>query len=694
MLRSLRVSTLRPQHWLGLGLGLALASSLPLLESASFAQSATNADPRLPSLQKLVHDESPHVRAQALRALAKIRTGEAAALALSVLEHPMDANLDYALWLTINDLAEPWMAALQSGAWKTEGREKQLEFALKALKPEQTTRVLGTVLGDQPLARDGHGPWIEIIGRAGNAEQLRRLFLQAQQNGFDEAATARALQSLSEASRLRKLRPAGAIPDLTPFLRHPSGATRTEAIRLAGLWREIGGALPVLLDELAANSTTPPADRALAFDSLRQIGSPEVIRGLAALTSASPAKDPAIRRAAATSLASLDAKAGFPAVVDSAGTLTDDAEALAFWRAVVAIKGSAAPLREALANRKLPAAVAKSAMRAAREGGRDDIELVTALAKAGGLATDTEQLTSELLKELAGKAAAAGDPQRGERIFRRPELACTTCHAIGGAGGLVGPDLTSIGASAPLDYLVEALLLPSAKIKEGYHSVIVETKDGEELTGTLARETQQEIFLRNVAGKEVAVAKGNLTRRETGKLSLMPTGLLEPLPESERLDLFAFLGQLGKPGEFDASKGGVARLWHLANVVHTDLQNNDADWFWKRGLDDKRWITAYTLVSGGIPRALLEEVTKAQAWTSKVALVAATEIQQAAAGTVRFRTGSPNAEIWVAGRLLGKGSEVSGEIPAGRHRVVLKFDPRQAPEILRLDATGTAFILN
>ena len=48
----------------------------------------------------------------------------------------------------------------------------------------------------------------------------------------------------------------------------------------------------------------------------------------------------------------------------------------------------------------------------------------------------------------------------------------------GGAGGKIGPDLTSIGASAPPDYLVESLLYPNAKIKEGYHSVLIATKDG------------------------------------------------------------------------------------------------------------------------------------------------------------------------------------------------------------------------
>ena len=65
---------------------------------------------------------------------------------------------------------------------------------------------------------------------------------------------------------------------------------------------------------------------------------------------------------------------------------------------------------------------------------------------------------------------------RGELIFRRKDLNCLTCHAIAGAGGAVGPDLTSIGASAQVDYLVESLLQPNKAIKEGYHSLVVTTK--------------------------------------------------------------------------------------------------------------------------------------------------------------------------------------------------------------------------
>src|SRR5205085_8581535 len=112
-------------------------------------------------LGKLVEDESPRVRMEAMRALAKIPTAKSAELVLAATEKPMDKYLDYAAWLSINDLAEPWVAAVKSGAWKPEGKEKQLAFGLNAITPELAASVLPTVLpqGDFPL--DGAGPWIE-----------------------------------------------------------------------------------------------------------------------------------------------------------------------------------------------------------------------------------------------------------------------------------------------------------------------------------------------------------------------------------------------------------------------------------------------------------------------------------------------------------------------------------------------------
>src|SRR5262249_403185 len=152
-------------------------------------------------------------------------------------------------------------------------------------------------------------------------------------------------------------------------------------------------------------------------------------------------------------------------------------------------------------------------------------------------------LTSAEIQQMVATIAQKGDPARGEKIFRRAELSCTVCHSIGGVGGKVGPDLTSIGASAPVDYLIESLLYPNRKVKEGYHSVVIESKDGQEFSGIPVRETTDQVVMRDISNKEVAIAKNNIQNRTVGG-SIMPSGLLESLNNEEQIDLYRFLSEL------------------------------------------------------------------------------------------------------------------------------------------------------
>ena len=642
-------------------------------------------------LAKLVSDNSPRVRVEALRALAKIPAAQSAELALGVLNQPMDPTLDYAVWLTINDLAEPWIAAIQSGAWKPEGREKQLEFGLKAIQPDTASRVLGQILASRPLTRDGQGPWIEIIGAAGTPKELRQLLDQLLSGGFDDAASARALKSLAEASRLRKQKPTGSTAEVGKLLDNPAEGVRLEALKLAGEWKELGSYFPKL-GELAGAPNSSPALRQAALNTIRQVGGKSAVAALVALTAGD--KDVAIRREAAVALASVDLSQAIPRVVEIAKATTDETAALELWRGVLAVKGAGQLLRGALPEKILSEVAAKAGMRAAREGGRDDLDLVVAFAKAGGLTADTTALTGEVIKELAAKAVTGGDPVRGEFVFRRSDLACMTCHSVGGAGGKVGPDLTSIGASAPVDYLVESLLLPSAKIKEGYAAVNLETKDGQSLTGTLARETPEEVVLRNAAGAEVSVAKQTIQSRQNGSISLMPGGLFDTLASQERLDLISFLSRLGKPGEFDASKGGVARRWRIYTLTHTDQQNGLGNSMWEKPLGERMWHPAFTLVNGKLTRRVLEEATKRDAWVGTLDIYAATELLTVKAGPVKLNLDATAGEVWIDSRKIGGAGESVAELSSGTHRVLVRIDPKKIPDSFSLKSPDGTFLAN
>ncbi len=669
-----------------------LTGTLVLAQPSSSVASFSDAQ-RLTVLSRLIHDPSPKTRLEALRALARIKSPESVTLALSVLDLPMDPTLDYGLWLTINDLSQPFVQALQSGTWKPEGKERQLEVALLAIPSDLAGQVLGKLLETRTLDASGTGPWIELIGRAGTPAQLRLIFDHAVGGTFQPEATSRALSALAEAVRQRKAFPDGDLKGLGSLLteEHHSDAVRIAAFRLAVLWKDRGEWISGIKPAAGAPSTAP-AVRTSAFEALRSIGGKPA---LAALEELIRNQNLEIARSAVVALAGLDMNRAVPSVVDQARILTDEAVALEFWRAILGVKGAGRAIADALPDHGLQAPAARAGMRAAREGGRSELDLVLALARGAGLAVNNGEAGVDLIKDLASRAAATGDPGRGEGIFRRNETACLTCHGIGGAGGKVGPDLTSIGASAPVDYLVESVLLPNAKIKEGYHAVLVTTRDGNEHTGTLARETGTELILRLASGAEESIAKAEIQKREQGVNSLMPAGLLESLTSQEQLDLFAFLSRLGKPGDYDAAKGGVARHWLLAQTVHTDGQEGKEYWPVSTEFLDKRWKPVYALVRGVLPRELLLEANGGQAWTSRLSFYAATEFTVAQAGAVELHlTANPAAELWVDGKKLGREGITRVELTSGLHRAVVQIDPKNVPENLRLESSDVSFVLN
>ncbi|MCI0744064.1 MAG: HEAT repeat domain-containing protein [Verrucomicrobia subdivision 3 bacterium] len=634
-------------------------------------------DKPLDLLAERIVDKHPRVRLEAARALSRTPSARAAELVLSAVELPMDTHLDYALWLSINDLAAPWLAAIESGDWKPEGRQKQLEFGLKAIEPALATKALAKVVTTIP--RDGSGGTIELVGQAGGPALLRKLLDQLLAGDFDNAVAARALNALAEAARVRNAKPSGELGGILPLLDKPDEKTRAGAARLAGAWR-LSSATPALLKLAGAESTDEPL-RLAAFEGLREIGGKEAIDGLRKLA----AKDnpPAVRQQAAIALAGNDLRGSLSHILSVLSSVTAEGEALKLWRSLLSAKNAAEPLARELAQAKLPEPVARAGVRVAREGGRNEPDLVLALNRAGGLASETEHLTDEEIHQIA-YVVTKGDPARGEKIYRRKDLGCVTCHSIGGAGGKAGPDMTSLGASTVTDYVVESVLMPNKKVKEGFHSLQITTKDGEDLSGILIRETAEELILRDATNKELSVPKKNVETRKIGG-SLMPAGLVDILTPAERIDLFRFLIELGKPGPFDASKSTVARAWRVNNSSNG---TNDPEIL---AGDVRAWPIMSTTVSG----ELLKDELKAEQGEKRLPLFAAARFQTAKSGPVRLKlsgVGSPKA--WINNKPVGGESELTADLPAGTHTFIVKVNVSDMADHVRLESEDVTFLID
>ncbi len=67
-----------------------------------------------------------------------------------------------------------------------------------------------------------------------------------------------------------------------------------------------------------------------------------------------------------------------------------------------------------------------------------------------------------------------GNPTKGERLFNGA-AGCATCHMVKGHGGLLGPDLTRVGASRSTSYLIESIREPDKELSDGMLDPITTT---------------------------------------------------------------------------------------------------------------------------------------------------------------------------------------------------------------------------
>jgi putative heme-binding domain-containing protein len=120
----------------------------------------------------------------------------------------------------------------------------------------------------------------------------------------------------------------------------------------------------------------------------------------------------------------------------------------------------------------------------------------------------------DLVTQLVAAARGSGDVRRGAMVFRSPQFACVSCHKVGKAGGVIGPDLTRVGVCLTPELIVEAVLWPQRQVKEEYKAHSVLTADGKVHQGYRERETATELVLRDPATRALThLAKRDIEER-------------------------------------------------------------------------------------------------------------------------------------------------------------------------------------
>ena len=615
----------------------------------------------------LASDPSPRVRLEAVNALRMAGSPAAVEAACRALDLPMDENIDFALWLTCRQLADTWLPAFQKGEITFGGNITHISFALKAADRPQAVGALLALVAEGKVSGDRVKDVIALVGALGSKEDLASLVSLAGKLPADSIADA-----LVTAARQRKVLADPAI--VAPLAGPADAAVSPATLRLAGAYK-----LEPLRSRLEAFARRGGALSDAALDALVALGGDPSKSFLASLTADG---DPQLRGQAIAALFNLDAAAAAAKTPAFLASLTSADAATRLFESALARKDGPAILATALKDQKIPAAVASAGIQKASSAGGDTKALVEALTIAGGL-QPVMALSPDQLSAMMAEVKASGDPARGELVYRRASQQCQVCHAIGAVGGIVGPDLVSIGASAPVDYIIESLLEPSKKIKEGYATTMLSTKDGGIHSGFLVRQDDREVILRDAAGNVESIPANTVAKQESIPVSLMPPGLTATLRRDEFIDLVRFLSELGKDGAYKVQEDGTARRWRSAQPL-PDMGR----WLSLKGTrgfadaaSELTWLPLYSHVDGTLP------ITDAAPFKAggRTQAVLQTEIDVTTAGKVGLRLNDATGlQVFAGNAAVTPAPELTLDLPAGRSTITVVVDATARTSPLKL----------
>jgi quinoprotein glucose dehydrogenase len=543
----------------------AAAKLLPLLADAElrvrfFAAQALGRLKHTPAVGPLFEllranaDADPFLRAAAVIALARIGAADEVAARSA----DPSAAVRMAVVLVQRRLGDRRIAAFLSDAdplVRTEAARAVHDLAMDDLLP-QLAAVLPTLTRTQlpdadPLARRA----ISANYRLGGAEHAKAVLAAATSAPLSSAVRAEAIAALREwasppprdrvtgfwrplpardVAVVRQVVAAG----LADLLAGTAGPLQADAVSLVA-------AVGVEADTAAfagwVADVSRPANARVA--ALRLLADRRAKVTPAAVTAAIKDSSPLLRAAARDVLAAADPAAGLRSVV---GVLADGSAAIAERQQAVSTLArmkseEAAAVLDGWAGMLAAGAVpaelrldVQDALKAAPSAVRDQL-------RAKWEAAEPKDPVGKFRNSLTG-----GDADRGREVFFNHTAAqCVRCHTVRGVGGTAGPDLTTLAARYPgrvREHALESLMLPSAKLADGYAAVTLTLADGRVVGGVVVSETKAAVTLRTPDGKTMTVPAADIEGRTVAP-SAMPS-VERTLTPREVRDLIEFLASL------------------------------------------------------------------------------------------------------------------------------------------------------
>lgn len=159
-------------------------------------------------------------------------------------------------------------------------------------------------------------------------------------------------------------------------------------------------------------------------------------------------------------------------------------------------------------------------------------------------------------KIVAARAKIDGNAQAGEKTFWSSDK-CGRCHMVGGRGGVLGPELTRIGAVRTVQYLTDKVRDPNKELTKGLRepngdyvvpisnaTITVVTKTGQRITGVPRNEDTFSVQMLGTDNEIHLFLKKDVQEVIHEEKSLMPAYSEAMLSDSQLRNLLAYLATL------------------------------------------------------------------------------------------------------------------------------------------------------
>jgi putative membrane-bound dehydrogenase-like protein len=153
--------------------------------------------------------------------------------------------------------------------------------------------------------------------------------------------------------------------------------------------------------------------------------------------------------------------------------------------------------------------------------------------KVAGFGDATAEQWLARLKKVEWQS---GDEQRGLAVFQKK--ACHKCHA---GNSPLGPNLAGAAARFSREDLFGSILDPHKEVAPPYQTTQIATSSGKVYSGLIVYESPDATLVQTTPDTTIRIAGDEILSMKKGRVSLMPSGLLNDVSNQDLADLYSYL---------------------------------------------------------------------------------------------------------------------------------------------------------